>query len=52
MRRYKKRKMEKKDMVRACELTEDGFLEGLTLASGKADYADAYFIGLKFIKEN
>ena len=48
----KKRKMEKKDMVRACELTEDGFLEGLTLASGKADYADAYFIGLKFIKEN
>lgn len=47
----KKRKMEKKDMLRACELTEEGFLEGLTLASGKADYADAYFIGLKFIKE-
>lgn len=47
----KKRKMEKKDMVRACELTEEGFLEGLTLSNGKADYADAYFIGLKFIKE-
>lgn len=48
----KKRKMEKKDMVRACELTEEGFLDGLTLASGKADFADAYFIGLKFINEN
>ena len=48
----KKRKMEKKDMVRACELTEYGFLEGLTLAAGKSDYADAYFIGFKFIKEN
>lgn len=47
----KKRKMEKKDMIRACELTEEGFLEGLTLSTGKADYADAYFIGLKFIKE-
>jgi hypothetical protein len=48
----KKRKMEKKDMVRACELTEEGFLDGLTLSTGKADYADAYFIGLKFINEN
>lgn len=47
----KKRKMEKKDMIHACELTEKGFLDGLTLASGKADYADSYFIGLKFIKE-
>lgn len=48
----KKRKMEKKDMVRACELTEIGFLDGLTLSAGKADYADAYFIGLKFINDN
>jgi hypothetical protein len=47
----KKRKMEKKDMVKACELTENNFLEGLTLSQGKADYADAYFIGLKFINE-
>jgi len=48
----KKRKMEKGDMIRACNLTETGFLDGLTLAAGKADYADAYFIGLKFIAEN
>lgn len=47
----KKRKMEKKDMIRACELTEEGFLEGLTLAAGKADYADAYWIGCKYLKE-
>lgn len=47
----KKRKMEKKDMIRACELTEKNFLEGLTLAAGKADYADAYWIGYKYLKE-
>lgn len=45
-------KIEKEHMVRACELTEIGFLDGLTLSAGKADYADAYFIGLKFINDN
>ncbi|QGZ16237.1 hypothetical protein Hena1_00610 [Erwinia phage Hena1] len=40
--------MKKPEMVRATEVAEPGFLSGLTLAAGKADYADAYLIGRAF----
>lgn len=43
-------KMEKSHMVRACEIDHPGWLDGLTLAAGKADYADAYLIGKAFMK--
>lgn len=43
-------KMEKSHMVRACEIAQPGWLDGLTLSAGKADYADAYLIGKAFIK--
>lgn len=41
--------MKKPQMVRATELAEPGFLDGLTLEAGKADFADAYLIGRAFI---
>lgn len=44
-----KLKMEKSHMVKACESDCPGWLDGLTLASGKADYADAYLIGKAFM---
>ena len=37
--------MGKPQMVRATQVAEPGFLDGLTLEAGKADYADAYLIG-------
>lgn len=37
--------MDKKLMVKACELSEPGFLDGINLVQGKADIADAYWIG-------
>ena len=40
-----KTKMGKPQMVRATQVAEPGFLDGLTLEAGKADYADAYLIG-------
>lgn len=43
-------KMEKSHMVRAVECDFPGWLDGLTLAAGKADYADAYLIGKKFLE--
>lgn len=42
--------MKKPQMVRATELAEPGFLEGITLEAGKADFADAYLIGRAFLK--
>ena len=44
-------KMEKSHMVRAVECDIPGWLDGLTLAAGKADYADAYLIGKKFLED-
>lgn len=41
--------MKKPEMVRATQVAEPGFLDGLTLAAGKADYADAYLIGRAFL---
>lgn len=43
-------KMEKSHMVRAVDCDYPGWLDGLTLAAGKADYADAYLIGKKFLE--
>lgn len=43
-------KMEKSHMVRAVDCDFPGWLDGLTLAAGKADYADAYLIGKKFLE--
>uniref|UniRef100_A0AAU8GIT7 RuvC-like Holliday junction resolvase n=1 Tax=Salmonella phage vB_SEnST11_KE23 TaxID=3161174 RepID=A0AAU8GIT7_9CAUD len=43
-------KMEKSHMVRAVDCDMPGWLDGLTLAAGKADYADAYLIGKKFLE--
>lgn len=42
--------MKKPAMVMACEHAAPGWLDGLTLAAGKADYADAYFIGKAFLE--
>lgn len=42
--------MKKPQMVRATECAEPGFLDGLTLEAGKADFADAYLIGKAFMK--
>jgi len=48
----KKLKMEKKHMVRACQVVApDGWLDGLTLAEGRADFADSFWIGYKYLKE-
>lgn len=44
-------KMEKAQMVRAVECDYPGWLDGLTLAAGKADYADAYLIGKLFLSK-
>lgn len=44
-------KMEKSHMVRAVDCDFPGWLDGLTLAAGKADYADAYLIGKKFLED-
>jgi hypothetical protein len=41
--------MEKKHMVRACNLHSDNWLEGITKAAGQEDYADAYWIGQMYI---
>lgn len=41
--------MKKPEMVRAVECAEPGFLDGITLTAGKADYADAYLIGKAYI---
>ena len=43
-------KMEKSHMVRAVDCDYPGWLDGLTLAAGKADFADAYLIGKKFLE--
>ena len=43
-------KMEKAHMVRAVDCDMPGWLDGLTLAAGKADYADAYLIGKAFLE--
>lgn len=48
-KRTKKKVMKKPDMIKACEISEPGWLEGLTLTAGKGDYADAYFIGKVFL---
>lgn len=48
---WAKVKMEKSHMVRAVDCAHPGWLDGLTLAAGKADYADAYLIGKKFLEE-
>ncbi len=42
--------MKKPQMVRAVDCDFPGWLDGLTLAAGKADYADAYLIGKKFME--
>jgi len=43
-------KMQKKHMVLACEAeAPKGWLEGLTLSNGRADYADCYWIGRMFL---
>lgn len=43
-------KMEKKNMIQACESeAPEGWLEGLTLSNGRADYADCYWIGRMFL---
>lgn len=43
-------KVEKKHMVLACEAeAPEGWLEGLTLSNGRADYADCYWIGRMFL---
>lgn len=48
----KKLKMQKNHMVRACELVAPkGWLDGYTLAAGRADYADSFWIGYKYLKE-
>lgn len=44
-------KMEKSHMVRAVDCDMPGWLDGITLAAGKADYADAYLIGKKFLED-
>ena len=44
-------KMEKSHMVRAVDCDFPGWLDGMTLAAGKADYADAYLIGKKFLED-
>lgn len=41
--------MGKQQMVRATQVAEPGFLDGLTLEAGKADYADAYLIGRAYL---
>ena len=41
--------MGKPQMVRATQVAEPGFLDGLTLEAGKADYADAYLIGRAYL---
>lgn len=43
--------MEKSHMVRAVDCDFPGWLDGMTLAAGKADYADAYLIGKKFLED-
>lgn len=48
---WAKVKMEKSHMVRAVDCDFPGWLDGLTLAAGKADYADAYLIGKKFLED-
>lgn len=48
---WAKVKMEKSHMVRAVDCDCPGWLDGLTLAAGKADYADAYLIGKKFLED-
>ena len=45
-----KNPMKKPQMVEACEMAMPGWLDGLTLEAGKADYADAYFIGRCFLE--
>lgn len=42
--------MKKPQMIRAVDCDRPGWLDGLTLAAGKADYADAYLIGKKFME--
>lgn len=44
--------MSKKRMVQACNLVAPkGWLDGYTLAAGRADYADSFWIGYKYLKE-
>lgn len=47
----RKVKMEKSHMIRAVDCVCPGWLDGITLAAGKSDYADAYLIGKKFFEE-
>lgn len=44
-----KLKMAKPEIIKAVDCAEPGFLDGITLSAGKADYADAYMIGKAFI---
>lgn len=45
-------KMMKSHMIKACELSApEGWLEGINLSQGKADYADSYLIGLKWVTD-
>lgn len=44
-------KMDKAMMVKAVNYDCPGWLDGVTLAAGKADYADAYLIGKKFLED-
>lgn len=41
--------MKKPEMVRATQCAVPGWLDGLTLDAGKADFADAYLIGRAFL---
>ena len=42
--------MNKKRMIQACNsVAPDDWLDGLTLASGKADYADSFWIGKTYL---
>jgi hypothetical protein len=44
-------KMDKPMMIKAVEQVDSDLLKGVTLTDGKADLADAYMIGLKFIHD-
>lgn len=46
-----KTEMKKAQIVQAAEIAEPGWLSGMTLKAGKADLADAYFIGRVFLSK-
>lgn len=46
-----KTKMDKDQMIIACENDYPGWLNGVTKTAGKADYADSYFIGKKLLSD-